>query len=115
MPIRLQTVWGRVFLKKVYEKALSHEISKSGLGVEPQLPIQVFYDDIVVGDIVVGDYYADLVVEREVLIELKAVKTLDASHFAQCMNYLRATGRKICLLINFGAKKVEIRRVVNQF
>lgn len=97
------------FLEKVYENALCHQITKSGLSALPQQPIQVQYDGIVV-----GEYYADLIVEKEVLIELKAVKSLDPSHFAQCMNYLKATGRRICLLINFGAEKIEVRRIVNQ-
>jgi GxxExxY protein len=101
---------GTGFLEKVYENAFFHELSKTDLHVEKQVPIQVHYDQIVV-----GDYFADLIVENEVIVELKAVKSIDAGHFAQCMNYLKATNKKICLLINFGSQKVEIKRYVNYF
>jgi GxxExxY protein len=63
--------------------------------------------------VVVGDYKADLLVQKEVLAELKAVKTLDNIHIAQCLNYLKATGFKVCLLLNFGTPKVQIRRLMN--
>jgi GxxExxY protein len=76
--------------------------------VEQQRGIKVRYDGIVV-----GDYLADLLVQKEVLVELKAVKTLDNIHIAQCLNYLKATGFKVCLLLNFGTPKVQIRRLVN--
>jgi GxxExxY protein len=99
---------GTGFLEKVYENALFYEVSKSGLKVQQQYPINVFYENLVV-----GEYFADLLVEDEVVVELKAVKSLEPIHFAQCMNYLKATGKKVGLLINFGASKVEIRRVVN--
>ena len=98
---------GSGFLEKVYENALVHEIRKAGLQVDQQHSIQVRYDGIVV-----GDYVADLLVEGRVLVELKAVQALDDIHLAQCLNYLKATKLKICLLINFGKPKVEIRRIV---
>lgn len=101
---------GSGFLEKVYENALAHEIRKAGLDVSQQYDIQVHYDGIVV-----GDYVADLLVERSVLVELKAMKALDNVHHAQCMNYLNASGYTICLLINFGSPKLEVRRIVNQF
>ena len=97
------------FLEKVYENALAHELRKAGLGVEQQHDIAVHYDGVAV-----GDYKADLLVEGRVLIELKAVKALDEVHLAQCLNYLKATALNICLLINFGKPKVEIKRIVNQ-
>ena len=65
------------------------------------------------GGIVVGQYFADLLVESRLLIELKAVKTLDESHRAECINYLKATGLPLCLLLNFGRPRLEIRRIVN--
>ncbi|MEZ4600797.1 MAG: GxxExxY protein [Syntrophotaleaceae bacterium] len=105
---RVANTLGPGFLEKVYENALYHEVKKSGLIVERQHPINVFYDGVIV-----GEFFADLLVEKEVIVELKAVKALDASHFAQGMNYLKGTGKKICLLINFGSEKVEIRRIVN--
>ena len=98
------------FLEKVYENAVAHELRKAGLTTEQQTSIQVRYDGAVV-----GDYVADLLVEGSVLVELKAVKSLDDIHFSQCVNYLKATGLKVCLLINFGAPKVQIKRLVNRF
>ena len=64
---------------------------------------------------VVGEYAADLLVEGKVIVELKAVKTLDDVHLAQCMNYLKATGLSVCLLVNFGKPKLEVKRVVQDF
>ncbi len=61
----------------------------------------------------VGDYIADILVENEILVELKTVKEFDDIHIAQCLNYLRITGLKLCLLINFGKPRVEIKRIVN--
>lgn len=94
------------FLEKVYENALAYEIRKNGLEVEQQKEIKVYYDKVEV-----GNYDADILVERKVLIELKAVKNFDDVHKAQCLNYLKATGLKICLLINFGNPRVEIKRI----
>jgi GxxExxY protein len=99
---------GNGFLKKVYENALTHEIRKTGLTIEQQRPISVMYDGIVV-----GDYTVDLLVANEVLVELKTVKNIDDIHVAQCLNYLKATDCKICLLINFGNPRVEIRRIIS--
>jgi GxxExxY protein len=62
--------------------------------------------------VIVGDYLADLLVQKKFLVELKAVKTLDNIHVAQCLNYLRATGLKVCLLLNFGTPQVQIRRLI---
>ena len=95
------------FLEKVYENALAHELRKANLRVQQQQPIQVFYDGVVV-----GDYVADLVVEDSVILELKAVRELDDVHRAQGINYLNATGLHLCLLINFGNPRVDIRRIV---
>ena len=99
---------GPGFLEKVYENALAHELRKAGIGVEQQKSTVVRYDGIVV-----GEYVADLLVAGCVLVELKTVKRFDDIHMAQCMNYLRATGLPICLLINFATPKVEIRRVID--
>jgi GxxExxY protein len=96
------------FLEKVYENALAHELRKNGLRVEQQRPVDVYYDDVVV-----GVYIADLVVEGCVPVELKAAKALDDAHRAQCINHLRATGFCIGLLINFGTAKIEIKRIAN--
>jgi GxxExxY protein len=95
------------FLEVVYENALSHELRKSGFDVVQQHGISVIYDGVTV-----GIYEADLVVNGLVIVELKAVKSLNEIHIAQCMNYLRATGARVCLLINFGNPKVEVKRVI---
>jgi GxxExxY protein len=100
---------GHGFLEKVYENALAYELRKTGLMVEQQRSIKVRYDGIVV-----GDYMADLLIEGQVMVELKAVKSIDNIRVAQCLNYLKATGLKVCLLLNFGVPKVQIRRIVNR-
>jgi GxxExxY protein len=96
------------FLEKIYENALAHELRKVGLLVSQQQNISVYYDRIIV-----GVYAADLLVENAVIVELKAVRTLEPIHKAQCLNYLKATGLPLCLLINFGTPRLEIRRVIN--
>ena len=101
---------GAGFLEKVYENALVIELSQASLRVEQQKSIQVIY-----GGQVVGDYIADLVVADSVLVELKAVKSLDEIHMAQCLNYLKAANLKLCLLINFGRPKIEVKRIMNGF
>jgi len=101
---------GAGFLEKVYENALRIELAKEGFSVQQQHPVNVTYE----GNIV-GEYFADLVVENAVIVELKAVSALDEIHMAQCLNYLRATGLKICLLLNFGKPNLEIKRLVNNF
>ena len=96
------------FLEKVYENALAYELRKNGLTVAQQHNVSVHYDGVVV-----GAYTADLLVENAVLVELKAVNALDAIHRAQCMNYLKATRLWLCLLLNFGNPRLEIKRLVN--
>ena len=105
---RIGQTLGSGFLEKVYENALAIELEGADLKVEKQKQIQVFY----CGQLV-GDYFADLLVDDCIIVELKAVKSLEAIHFAQCQNYLKATGNKLGLVINFGAEKVVVRRVVN--
>jgi GxxExxY protein len=96
------------FLEKVYENALAHELRKAGLFVDQQHPVTVHYDGVVV-----GSYSADLLVEKTVLVELKAVTSLESIHRAQCINYLKGSGLWLCLLLNFGSPRLEIKRVVN--
>lgn len=98
---------GSGFLEKVYENALSFELRGRGLKVECQTPISVQYKDAVV-----GEYFADIIVEKRVIIELKAVKNLQKVHEAQLLNYLRATGYKIGLLVNFTHPKAVIKRFI---
>jgi GxxExxY protein len=95
------------FSEKVYENSLAHELTKNGLSVQQQFGMTVYYDNVVV-----GTYSCDLLVEGAVLVELKAVKALDPAHTAQCLNYLTATGLPLCLLLNFGRPRLEIKRLV---
>ena len=98
---------GPGFLEKVYENALMVELNKRGLKAESQVLIQVKYK----GQIV-GEYFADILVEDQVVIELKTVDQLQGIHEAQLLNYLKATGMKVGLLINFKGSKAEIKRMV---
>ncbi|MGB7160321.1 MAG: GxxExxY protein [Tepidisphaeraceae bacterium] len=98
------------YLEKVYENALFVDLSMSGLRGEQQRSIIVKYRGAVV-----GEYVADLLVESLVIVEVKHVRALEDVHTAQCLNYLKATGLKVCLLINFGKSKIEIKRLVHNF
>ena len=98
---------GAGFLEKVDENALGHEPRKAGLMVAQQCGIIVRY-----GDVVVGDYAVDLLVEDSVLMELKAAKAIDDIHHAQCLNYLKASGLRMCLQMNFGRPRLDIKRSV---
>lgn len=96
---------GPGFLESVYQRALEHELRKRGLHVECEVPIQVVYDGVVV-----GDYSADMLVEGLIMIENKAIRTLVSAHEAQLVNYLTATGKDIGLLFNFGSDKLQFKR-----
>ena len=98
---------GTGFVEKVYERALVHELGKAGLFASQQHSMTVRYDGIVV-----GEFTVDLLVEGSVLVELKAVKAIDDVHLAQCLNYLKASGLHLCLLLNFGKRRLEIKRIV---
>ena len=95
-------------LEKVYENGMRNRLRRLGLNVEQQHPIQVSDRD----GSVLGDFLADLFVEGELVIELKAAKGLADEHFAQVLGYLRASGKRHGLLINFGAPKLQIRKLV---
>ncbi|NJD87869.1 MAG: GxxExxY protein [Betaproteobacteria bacterium] len=107
---RVSSTLGQGFLEKVYENSLVHELRKAGLNVEQQRPVQVRYD----GEIV-GDYITDILVERAIVLEIKASGGLDRLHYSQCANYLRATGLRICLLLNFGLPRLQLKRIVRNF
>jgi len=101
---------GHGFLEKVYENALAYELRCNGVAVETQKAFHVCYRDVVV-----GEYVADLLVEGLVMVEHKAIKEFDDIHLAQCLNYLKAAGLPLCLLINFGTPKIRIKRIVGPF
>ncbi|MDD5371244.1 MAG: GxxExxY protein, partial [Anaerolineaceae bacterium] len=94
------------FAEKVYENALAIELRKQGLLVEQQKPISVYYDCLLV-----GEYFADIIVENVVIVELKAVRQLVNDHVSQLINYLKATPIEVGLLLNFGQKAEHIRKV----
>jgi GxxExxY protein len=96
------------FLEKVYENALAQEIRGRGLEVAQQQAIDVRYNGNTV-----GAYFADLLVENVLVIELKVANALEDAHRAQCLNYLRATDLRLGLLLNFGTPRLGVRRVVN--
>ena len=104
---KVSNTLGVGFLEKVYENALAIELRKAGLVVEQQRPVKVYYEGAVV-----GDYMADVVVEREVLLELKTAKAIEEPHKAQVLNYLKATGLHVGLLLNFGTPRLGVKRLV---
>jgi len=98
---------GAGFLEKVYERALVMELNIRGLRAAAQTSLEINYKGRIV-----GEYFADILVEDVLVIELKCVEHLANEHMAQCLNYLRASGRKLCLLINFQRPKVEWKRII---
>jgi GxxExxY protein len=101
---------GAGFLEKVYERALLKELHLRGIPAVCQATFSVVYKEYCV-----GDYVADILVQDALVIELKCVDRLTNVHTAQCLNYLRASGLKLCLLINFQKPTVEWKRVVLNF
>jgi GxxExxY protein len=106
---RVYNRMGYGFLESVYESCLVIELQRLGLRVETQQPINVYYE----GQLV-GEFFADLLVEGIVIVELKSVRGLAVAHEVQLVNYLTATGKPVGLLINFGETTVDIRRKVRQ-
>ena len=97
------------FLESVYEKALVIALQDRGLNTSRQVPIEVSFRGKGV-----GEFFADIIVEEELIVELKAVKSIAPEHIAQILNYLRATEKKTALLVNFGKSKLEYRRFDNR-
>lgn len=100
--------FGSGFMEKIYENSLSRRLRKIGFNARQQQPITVRDED----DSVVGDYIADILVEELIIIEIKAVKSLLPIHEAQVHHYLKATGLTLGLLINFGADKLQFKRII---
>ena len=97
---------GYGFLEKVYENAMMYEFKKAEISATSQSPIKVLYEDEIM-----GEYYADILVDDEVIVEIKAVKNLAPEHKAQLLNYLKATDKEVGLLLNFGPKPEISRKV----
>jgi len=101
---------GAGFLEKVYPRALLRELGLRGIPATAEASFPVVYKGHRV-----GEYFAGILVEDALVLELKCVERLGSEHTAQCLNYLRASGRTVCLLVNFQKPKVEWKRVVNGF
>ena len=97
---------GYGFLEKVYENAMAEEMKANGIVFQQQAPVKVYYRDVVA-----GEYFADFLVEGKVIVELKCAESLGIQHEHQTINYLKATGLEVGLLLNFGAKP-QIRRKI---
>ena len=103
----VNNILGPGFLEKIYENALLIELRIRGLKTESQVPLKVLYKENVV-----GEYFADILVENRVIIELKTVECIERIHEAQVLNYLKAAGIKIGLLVNFKHQKAKIKMIV---
>jgi len=103
---RVYNTLGSGFLEKIYENALALEFSEVGLSFIKQAPVRVFYKNKIM-----GDYFADFIVDGKVIVEVKALKNFCGSEEAQLINYLKATGIEVGLLLNFG-KEAGIKRMV---
>ena len=104
---KVYNTMGFGYLESVYEKCLMIELRKIGLKAENQKPITVHFEDEVV-----GEFIADVVVENEIIIEMKSVRRVTTAHEAQLVNYLTATKKDVGLLLNFSQQKVEVKRKV---
>ena len=99
-------VLGPFFKEKIYENALCHELRKQGMDAQQQVPIQVLYDGVVV-----GEFVCDILVNEILLLELKAADAIHPEHQSQAINYLSATGLPLYLILNFGTSRIGIKRV----
>ena len=105
LAMKVHSSLGTGFLESVYQKALEHELGKAGMRFESQKPLVVNYDGILV-----GEFFADILVENELIVELKAVQNLVSPHEVQTVNYLVPTGIDIGLLLNFGSERLEFKK-----
>jgi len=105
LAMKVHRVLGPGFLESVYQKALLYELAKAGFIVESDKPIHVRYEGVIV-----GDFKADLIVNDELIVELKAVSGIIVEHEVQLVNYLTATGKDVGLLLNFGGRSLEFRK-----
>jgi GxxExxY protein len=105
LAMKVHRTLGPGFLESVYQKALLYELAKAGLRAESDKLIQVRYENVIV-----GDFKADLLINDELIIELKAVSGIIVEHEVQLVNYLTATGKDTGLLLNFGARRMEFKK-----
>ena len=105
LAMKVHRTLGAGFLESVYQKALLYELTKAGFKVESDKPIQVRYENVIV-----GDFRADLIVNDQLIVELKAVSGIVVEHEVQLVNYLTATGKDLGLLLNFGGRSLEFKK-----
>ena len=105
---KVSSVLGCGFLEKVYENALAVELRNRGLRATQQTAITIRYEEQVV-----GEYFADIVVDDRLIVELKSARAFEPVHEAQCINYLRASRLPLCLLMNFARPRLDVRRIIN--
>lgn len=106
---RVYNKMGFGFLESVYEKCMLIELRKANLDAESQKPITVFYENEIV-----GEFVADIIVNDTIILELKSVRRIIKAHEVQLVNYLIATGKPVGLILNFGERKVEIKRKIRE-
>ena len=99
---------GNGFLEKVYENALLLLLRREGIGAQQQAPIKVYFE----GEIV-GEYFADILVDDKIILELKTLKEITDVQMAQALNYLKATALRLAIIINFGKRRLEYERIIN--
>ncbi|HVE58599.1 MAG TPA: GxxExxY protein [Pyrinomonadaceae bacterium] len=107
LAMQVHTELGYGFLEKVYENSLMILFRENGIKAEAQVPIKVLFHSQIV-----GDYIADILVEDSIILELKAQEKISEVHKAQTLNYLKATGLKLAILLNFGRRRLESERLV---
>ncbi len=105
--MEVHRILGPGFLESVYEAALAYELTLRGIHFEPQKHLPVYYKEHLL-----GEYIADLVIEGQIIIELKAISAISAAHEAQAHHYLAATGLKLAIILNFGAESLQQKRIV---
>jgi len=106
---RIYNKMGFGFLESVYEKCMLIELDKANLNAEPQKPITVYYEGKIV-----GEFIADIIVNDTIILELKSVRRIIRAHEVQLVNYLVSTGKPVGLILNFGEKKVEVKRKIKE-
>jgi len=105
--MEVHTILGPGFLEAVYQGALERELTLRGILFERKVKLPVTYKDLVI-----GEYEADLVIDKKFIVEIKAVSKFNSNHQAQAMHYLAATGLRLALLLNFGTGSLEHRRII---
>lgn len=103
--MKVHRTLGGGFLESVYQNALAYELERTGLKAECEVPIKVFYDGVDV-----GEFFADILVDKQIIVENKAVEQLNPAHEVQLVNYLTATAYNVGLLFNFGAASLQYKK-----